>query len=176
MLWVRGGCPNKNKARKLATPTETKPKKLATQDKPIRPPRPKNELTGGGSQRGLEQLFLHPLLRIVVVPPGRLPPLLTVVADAGEGVDVGVFGVDVGLASWAPVGDVMRERLGSARSTQGVLCALLLPPPSSPRPLGCRNLGPNVTVLLLDNDILVLLLLILLRVYRRRAVVLLRSR
>ena len=131
---------------------------------------------GEGSQRGLEQLVLHPTLWIVVVLPGRLLPLLTVVADAGEGVDVVVLGVDVGLASWAPVGDVMGERLGSARSTQGVLCALLLPPPSSPRPLGCRNIGPNIVVFLLDRDILVLPLLVLLRVYRRRAVVLLRSR
>ena len=142
----------------------------------MRPPGQRVSRQGGGSQRGLEQLILHPTLRIVVVLPGRLPPLLTVVADAGEGVDVVVLGVDVGLASWAPVGDVMGERLGSARSTQGVLCALLLPPPPSPRPLGRRNLGPNVVVLLLDHDILVLPLLILLRVYRRRAVVLLRSR
>ena len=125
---------------------------------------------GGGSQRGLVQLFLHPLLRVVVVLPGRLPPLLTIRAGAVEGVDVVVLGVvvlgvAVGQAGRASVDNVARGRLGSARSAQGVLRILSPPPPSPSRLLGCRNLGPNDVVLLLDHHVLVLLLLVLLRVH-----------
>ena len=166
MLWVRGRQPQqKNKARKLATPKKTKPKNWPTQGKPIRPPGRRMSWQGGGSQRGLVQLLLHPLLRIVVVLPGRLPPLLTIGAGAGEGMDVVVLGVAVGPAGRASVDNVARGRLGSARSTQGVLRIPSPPPPSPSRPLGCRNLGPNDVVLLLDHHVLVLLLLVLLRVH-----------
>ena len=130
----------------------------------------------GGSQRGLLLLVLEPLLRVVVVLAGGLPPLLTLGAGAGEGVDVVVLRVDVRLAGRTPIGDVMGDPR-SARGARVVLHDSFLPPSLPPGPRGSRNFGPTTAavllhdviflphLLLVDHQVLVLPLLVLLRVH-----------
>ena len=110
-------------------------------------------MEGGGSQRGLVQLVLNPLLRVVVVFPGRLLPLLALGAGAGEGVDVVVLGVAVGQAGRTPIEDMMGDHLLSARSARVVLHDSSLPPSLPPGPRGSRNFGPTTAAVLLHDVI-----------------------